>query len=125
MIYSFQWVLQKDFFPSVAHLFVCPSVTTTVLFALYSKNVKFQLNYLQGIQDDSIISGMSYDSAEVMGQKRRSGDELVPPAAVLPFWAHRLCQVPRAALGIWTVVTLTTTTEDLSSRKQFVVTNEH
>lgn len=49
--------------------------------------------------------------------------ELVPPAAVLPVSAQRLCQVSRAVLGGWTVVALTIT-EDLISRKQFVVTNE-
>lgn len=108
-----------------ADLFVWPAVTTTVPFALYSKHVKLRLHYYRGIWDDSIISDISFDLAEVMGQTWSSGDEggrwdeLVPPATVLLFLAQRLCVV----LGGWTVVTLTTTAEDLSSRKQFVVTN--
>ena len=35
-------------------------------------------------------------------------DELVPPAAVLPFSAQHLCEVSGAVLGAWAVVTLTT-----------------
>lgn len=47
------------------------------------------------------------------------GDELLPPAAVLPALARRLCGASPAVLGSWAVVTLTTTAEDLISRKQF------
>lgn len=47
----------------------------------------------------------------------------VPLATVLPSLARHHCKVSRAVLGGWTVATLMTTAEDLSSSKQSVVAN--
>ncbi|KAK4825074.1 hypothetical protein QYF61_023078 [Mycteria americana] len=70
--------------------YLAGAVTTTVLFALHIKQ------------------RFSYITNEEFGTTRSSGDELVPPAAVLPFLAQRLCEVSRAVLGGWAAVTLTT-----------------